>query len=123
MKEVILGIDFDGILTEKVIFPEIGKMDIDFINILIEAKQQGFILILNTGRDGIPLKMAVDVCKELGLEFDYVNDNVITELNGFELSHKIYADYHYDDHSFNWNKQHAIQHIRELINRRKDGTL
>lgn len=67
---MIIAVDFDGVLSSAGKWPEVGE----------------------------PLESAVAQCREHGLEFDAVNDNIpeIVELYGVN-SRKITADYYIDD--------------------------
>lgn len=109
-----LAIDFDGTLV-KDNYPEIGEPHMELISILKIAKKCGFILILYTCREGIYLQAAVEFLKELGLEFDCVNDNYNKNFDGLGNCRKIGAHFYYDDRSFNWNYLDAVEHIRNLI--------
>ena len=93
-KPEIIAVDFDGTL-----------FDIDMnanhklIDCLIEARKNGAKVILNTFRERSQLDIALKACKEYGLEFDAVNENLpkIEEL--FGKHRKIYADVYIDDQS------------------------
>lgn len=102
----ILAIDFDGTITKEGRFPEIGEPRIEVINAVKNARKQGYKIILWTNRqDDNPicpgcLTDAVNFCKEQGLEFDAINENlsaVITVLGG--NPRKITTDYFIDDRS------------------------
>ena len=73
---MVIAVDFDGTLCEYV-FPEIGKPHETLINDLKRCrKENGDKLILLTCRCGEYLDKAVEWCKEQGLIFDAVNENV-----------------------------------------------
>ena len=95
----IIAVDFDGTLCEQC-WPEIGKPNIRLIGELIYRKSMGDKLILWTCRAGEQLENAVKWCKEYGLVFDSVNDNLpeIVNLYGSN-SRKITADIYIDDRS------------------------
>ena len=95
----IIAVDFDGTLCEQC-WPEIGKPNIRLIGELIYRKSMGDKLILWTCRAGEQLDNAVKWCKEYGLVFDSVNDNLpeIVNLYGSN-SRKITADIYIDDRS------------------------
>ena len=97
---MIFAVDFDGCLASSGKWPEVGEPNETFINWLIVARQQGHKVILWTCRVGEALQKAVDMCRENGLEFDAVNDNLpeIIELYGTN-SRKITADFYFDDKS------------------------
>lgn len=93
----IYAIDFDGTLCESK-FPDIGEPIPSAIEYVKELKEDGHKLILWTCRVGENLDDAVKWCKEQGIEFDAVNENlqeVIDEYGGD--SRKVTADYYIDD--------------------------
>lgn len=93
----IIAVDFDGTLCFSQ-WPELGEPNIQLIEKLKEYKSNGDKLILWTCRQGENLDAAVQWCKENGLYFDAVNDNLqeIKELFG-NNSRKITADFYIDD--------------------------
>ncbi len=93
----IIAVDFDGTLCYSN-WPELGDPNEVLIAYLKEWKKQGNKLILWTCRAGEPLDNAVLWCKQQGLEFDAVNDNLpeIVSLYG-NNSRKITCDYYIDD--------------------------
>lgn len=97
MKRKIIAVDFDGTLyTEN--YPYIGDPIWRTINYCKKEKENGAILILWTCRNGSDLTEAIELCKIVGLTFDYVNENA-KEID----SRKIYADEYIDDKSINVN--------------------
>ena len=100
---MIVAVDFDGVITIKDNFPKIGDISKWTIDKLKELKQKGIKLILWTCREGKYLEEAVKVCKENGLEFDAVNDNL--EENKLKYKNncrKVAADYYIDDKNSNF---------------------
>lgn len=105
---MIIAIDFDGVIVEHE-FPQIGKPIVGAIETLKYLKNCGYKLILWTSRentaDGNWLDEAVEYCKQNGVEFDAVNDNIngvsyITS-NGKRVNcRKVYADVYIDDCNF-----------------------
>ena len=95
---MIIAVDFDGTLCEHM-YPEIGNAKNDIIDKLIDLQLQRKIkLILWTCRDGIMLEKAVEWCKQKGLFFDAVNDDLPEIKASFTYkSHKVYADIYLDD--------------------------
>lgn len=95
----IISTDFDGTICSNA-WPDIGKPNIGFINYLIKMRDHGYKIILNTMREGESLNQAIEWCKQLGLEFDAINDNLpeMQELFG-NNPRKIYADWYFDDHN------------------------
>lgn len=71
----VIAVDFDGTLC-KDCYPAIGQPNMRLIRSLIGNRKSGDKLILWTCREGKHLQEAVDWCKEYGLEFDAVNENV-----------------------------------------------
>lgn len=100
---MVIAVDFDGTLfTEK--YPEIGDPKWDIINYCKHRKALGDILILWTCRSGKHLKAAVKACKEVGLEFDYVNNHTKESLKRYGTARKgckILADVYVDDKAIN----------------------
>lgn len=93
----VIAIDFDGCLCEKA-WPDIGAPNWDVINAAISEQKNGAALILWTCRVGDLLKAAVDWCKERGLEFDAVNENLPERLEYYgSESRKVSADEYWDD--------------------------
>lgn len=98
---IIYAVDFDGTLCESN-FPEIGEPNKTLISRLIKRKNKGHKIILWTCRVGERLREAVDWCKQFGLEFDAVNENlpeIVAEWGG--ESRKIFADVYIDDKAVN----------------------
>ncbi|MDO4563931.1 MAG: hypothetical protein Q4C12_08915 [Clostridia bacterium] len=95
----IYSVDFDGTLNTENVFPDVGNPNIPLMQKLITLRADGAKLILNTCRNGKHLKAAVDFCKQYGLEFDAVNENlpsIIDAFNGND-TRKIVASYYIDD--------------------------
>lgn len=100
---MILAVDFDGtIATDR--FPEIGEPLFFAFEMLIKMKENGNKLILWTCRTDTPerayLTEAVEFCRERGLTFDAVNDNLPdAPFADKGNSRKVYADQYIDDKS------------------------
>ena len=90
---MIIAVDFDHTLSNAG-YPHIGQPNKPLFDALIKLKSQGHNIILWTCREDIQLQQAVDWCKEQGLEFDAVNENV--PWIGF-YSRKVCADVYIDD--------------------------
>ena len=92
-----VAVDFDGCLvTNK--WPEMGEPNQTLIESLIVLRYYGAQLILWTNREGELLDQAVAFCKEQGLEFDAVNDNLPSWQAMFgNNTRKVGADYYLDD--------------------------
>ncbi len=97
----IYAVDFDGTLCESV-FPDIGSPNMALIEHLKKRRKQGNKLILWTCRVGDRLQEAVEWCRQYGLEFDAVNENLpeMIEQWGGE-SRKVFADVYIDDKAVN----------------------
>ena len=93
----IIAVDFDGTLAVTQ-FPTIIEPKWNEIAICKALKKQGCILILWTCRCGEDLTAAVEWCKEHGLEFDYINENVPENVEKWgNDSRKIFAHEYIDD--------------------------
>lgn len=101
-KYTIYAVDFDGTLCES-IFPDIGMPNMSLINHLIRRRKQGNKIILWTCRCGDRLQEAVEWCKQYGLGFDAINENLpeTIEYFGGTESRKIHADIFIDDKAVN----------------------
>jgi len=110
---MILSIDLDGTLIGEET-SDYYDFDMGMIVACIEAKDAGHCLILNTCREGEELAERVNALKHVGLGFDYVNRNKTLIYQGKPTSTKIYADFYYDNKSFNWDRAAAIQHLLSI---------
>lgn len=97
----IIAVDFDGTLCEDK-YPFIGPANRELIDYLNLAKLHGCKIILWTSRSGERLNEAVAWCKEHGLTFDAVNENVPEAIEVFGGdSRKIFAHRYIDDRADN----------------------
>lgn len=112
---MIFAVDFDGTLCHEC-WPEIGEPNLELISFLIAAKQMGDKIILNTLREEEDLQAALLWCRERGLEFDAVNDN-LPELKAKYGNNprKICADFYIDDRNY------CPGNIKLPGGRRRDG--
>ena len=96
-ERTIIAVDFDGTLSFGE-WPEVGPANDNLFNFLKEKQKKGDAIILWTCRAGRELENAVEFCKDKGLIFDAVNDNIpeIVEMYGCN-SRKITCDYYIDD--------------------------
>ena len=93
----IYAVDFDGTLCENA-WPEIGKPNYMLIQILKALREKGDKFILWTCRTANRLDEATAWCKEQGLEFDAVNENLPEIIGQFGTeSRKVFADVYIDD--------------------------
>lgn len=100
-KRDIIAVDFDGTLCENQ-WPEIGLPNTKLIKELIYRRKQGDKLILWTNRVDDKLENAVNWCKEQGLEFDAINDNLPEIIESFgSNSRKVFANIYIDDRANN----------------------
>lgn len=107
----IYAVDFDDTLAitrfPKIIAP--NKKMVAFVKM---AKAQGNKIILWTSRAGKDLEDAVNWCKEQGIVFDAVNEQLPEHLAKWDSdTRKIYADYYIDDKSV------TIKQIEEAVDR------
>lgn len=94
----IYAVDFDGTLNLAEQYPELGAPNRKLFKFLKERQQDGDKIILWTCREGDLLEAAVRYCKEQGLEFDAVNDNVQENIERWNNNcRKVFADYYIDD--------------------------
>lgn len=110
---MIVAVDFDGTLCENR-YPFAGLPNHYLLSVLRQLKNSGEIeLILWTCRTGEPLKFAVEWCKEQGLEFDAVNENLprIVEQFGGD-NRKVFANIYIDDLAVDF----SIETMESLIN-------
>ena len=112
-KYSIYAVDFDGTLCESV-YPGIGAPNTALINHLTKRRIQGNKVILWTCRCGQRLEEAVFWCREHGLEFDAVNENLpeMIEWYGNDCR-KIAADVYIDDKAVNKPKYHVPYKTKE----------
>ncbi len=96
-----IAIDFDGTLCENN-YPEIGKPIRRVFKEAKKRKNEGCALILWTCREGKLLENAIAFCKEQGLEFDAVNENLPERIEKYgDDPRKIGATEYWDDRSVN----------------------
>lgn len=106
----IIAVDFDGCLCENK-FPTIGRANQDAICALKQEKDGGAKVILWTCRCGKQLLEAIEWCRERGLTFDAVNENLPeTKAKYGEWGPKVTADEYWDDRAvpvcFNGNSSY-----------------
>ena len=71
----IIAVDFDGTLCENK-WPNIGAPNEEVITYIKIRQEAGDKIVLWTCRADEKLEQALDWCKERGLYFDAVNENV-----------------------------------------------
>ena len=97
MRSRVIAVDFDGCLCGNR-WPKIGEANKGVIHTLIRLRDNGTQLILWTCRTGALLDDAVSWCKENGLTFDAVNDNIPERIALYVGdTRKVFADEYWDD--------------------------
>lgn len=110
----VYAVDFDGTLNLAEKYPMLGEPNDGLFDFLRARQQAGDKIILNTCREGALLDEAVKYCKENGLEFDAVNDNLKENIERWQNNcRKIFADYYIDDKNLFFPVK-RLQGIREL---------
>ena len=98
MRPTIIAVDFDGTLVEDK-YPAIGEINQKVWQATIDAQKNGVKLILWTSRTEEFLDDAVQFCKQNGLVFDAINDN-IDEVKALGWNaRKVFATLYVDDRS------------------------
>lgn len=109
----IIGVDFDGTLSKTIDYPEPGEPIQEVIDYIKQAQLEGAYVILITMREGIFLRMALNWCKEQGLEFDAVNDNLPHMKDFFDTNpRKIFVNEYIDDRNMG-GIDYILQEIRK----------
>ena len=120
-KKLTIAVDFDGTLCEFA-FPKIGKQNEShkkLMSQLIRLKEDGHKLILWTNRgdnEEYPvLTEAVEWCKEKGLEFDSVNENLKEQKKLSGYSPKIMADVYVDDKALEFSDKESMDNTIKFL--------
>lgn len=93
----IYAVDFDGTLCEAR-YPEIGEPIREVIDYCKQRREDGDKLVLWTCRTGEYLAAAVAWCREQGIEFDSINENLQERIDEYgDDCRKVSADYYIDD--------------------------
>ena len=112
----IWAVDFEGTLTTRRKFPDIGPPNVSVIELLKMARLQGVRVILWTCREGNYLTEAVEWCKDLGLEFDAVNENIPEAIEYLgRNTRKVLADLYIDDKSFHFWGEDGEKRLWQLV--------
>lgn len=111
----IWAVDFEGTITTRRRYPNIGEPNISVIELLKMARLRGVRVILWTCREGEYLTNALEWCKGYGLEFDAVNENIpeAVEYLGHD-TRKVLADIYIDDKSFHFWGEEGEKKLWEL---------
>lgn len=106
---MVFAIDFDGTLSFGK-YPDTGPANEGLINFLVIRKKKGDKLILWTCREGEFLQRAIDFCRNNGLEFDAVNDNLPENIAQYGVnSRKISCDFYIDDKAISGNTYKLLE--------------
>jgi hypothetical protein len=115
-----IAIDFDGTIVENK-YPKIGKPLPFAFETLKMLQQDGHRLILWTVRQGNELKVAIDFCKERGIEFYAVNESFPGEDDSG--SRKLNVDYFIDDRNLpgfpGWGEVYQLLNPERTIPKKK----
>lgn len=112
----VYAVDFDRTLNLAETYPQLGEANRELITFLKERQQAGDQIILWTCREGDLLKSAIKFCKNYGLEFDAVNDNVRENIEHFHNNcRKVFANYYIDDRNASFGNLQSAK-----LNRPKD---
>ena len=111
----IVAVDFDGTLCKDA-YPNIGEPLPYSLYYIKKLAAAGNIIILHTCRNGALLDAAVDWCKERGITFDYINENIPDNINRYGGdTRKIYADIYVDTNAVNPRRHCGIGENDENI--------
>ena len=115
----IIGVDFDGTLAvTRGTYPRIQGPIQEIIDYVKSEQEEGAYLILITMRENEELVQAVEWCKEQGLEFDAVNDNLPHMKDFFKNNpRKIFCNEYLDDTNIG-----GIEVVLEQIRRKRQET-
>lgn len=93
----VIAIDFDGTLWETD-WPRLVRPIVPVIEMAKARKAAGDKLILWTCREGAELEAAIEACREQGLKFDAINDNLPeAKAEWGNNPRKVAADEYWDD--------------------------
>jgi hypothetical protein len=119
--KLIIAVDFDGTLCEFS-FPDIGEQKREheqLMNRLIQLRNEGHKLILWTNRgdnEKYPaLTQAIEWCKNRGLEFDAINENLHNQKKLSGYSPKIMADIYIDDKALRFSDSDSIKNTLSFL--------
>ena len=120
-KKLTIAVDFDGTLCEYA-FPEIGKQKRShkmLMSKLIKLRNNGHKLIMWTNRgdsEEYPvLTEAVEWCRNKGLVFDAVNENLPNQKKLSGYSPKIMADIYIDDRALEFRGTDTVERTLNFL--------
>ena len=93
---LVVVVDFDGIIAGAA-YPDIGETDRFVVGCLRVLRANGARLVLNTCREGPPLREAISHCAAEGLVFDAVNENLDHLIARWGDCRKLGGDIYIDD--------------------------
>lgn len=109
--KLFFGIDFDDTLCEND-YPSIGEPKQKIIDYVKRLKTNGHYIGLWTCREGKLLNEAVEWCKEQGIIFDTINENLPERIEKWDSDcRKVGYDYVIDD------KNLLIEDIESIMDR------
>lgn len=118
---MIIVVDFDGTLCRSK-YPDIGDANGALISQLKEARENGDRVILNTCRGGDLLEQAVVWCRDQGLEFDGVNENLQERIDQYGGDcRKISGDIYLDDRAVPFTFGERCELTRSIL--KEDGNM
>ena len=99
-KKKIIAVDFDGTIAFSYYYPgELKEIRVVTDYLRRKMAEGESTIILYTCRNDRDLQIALDFCKQIGLKFDYVNENTKEKIAQYGDTRKIYADVYIDDHA------------------------
>ena len=120
-KKLTIAVDFDGTLCEYA-FPEIGEQKRShkiLMSKLIKLRNNGHKLIMWTNRgdnEEYPvLTEAVEWCRNKGLVFDAVNENLPNQKKLSGYSPKIMADIYIDDRALEFKGMDTVERTLSIL--------
>lgn len=115
----IIGVDFDGTLSNTSgIYPDAGTPIQEVIDYILYEQSQGAYLILITMREGEALDTAVTWCRQQGIIFDAINDNLPDMKDFFKNNpRKIFCNEYIDNTNLG-----GIELILQEIKRKRQET-
>lgn len=93
---LVVVVDFDGVIADSA-YPDIGETDRFVIGCLRVLRANGARIVLNTCREGAPLREAISHCAAEGLVFDAVNENMDHLIARWGDCRKLGGDIYIDD--------------------------
>ena len=115
---ISIAVDFDGTLCADK-FPEIGRPYYNIIHTLVLLRRLGVKLVLWTCRKndqhGNHLDEAVEWCKQFGLEFDAVNQNLPeVQAKWGGDTRKVMTTYYLDDKNMGASFEEAYKELDRI---------